>query len=70
MKSAMVHVEVLDGSMNVEYIVAVPADFARIMFWWSEGTYWTREPIDYVLSVPGSFIVCRRNFSNEKIGMK
>ncbi len=67
--SAMIHVEVLDGSMNPEYIVAVPARYGEMNFCYDRGFY-TTIPIEQVLQIPGSFIVRRRNFPNEKIGMK
>jgi len=66
--SAMVHVEVLDSSMNPEYIVAIPARYGE-MFCYDRGFY-TTISIERVLQIPGSFIVRSRNFHNEKIGMK
>jgi len=62
-----IHVEVLDASMRVEYIVAVPAKYGE-MFQYNEGFY-TLISIERVLAIPESFIVRRRNFENEKIGV-
>ena len=62
-----IHVEVLDRAMNPEYIIAVPVEFADI-FQYVNG-YYTSVEATYVLCIPGSFIVRRRNFENEKIGV-
>lgn len=56
-KSAMIHVEVLDASMNPEYIVAVPARCGE-MFCYDRGFY-TTISIEHVLQIPGSFIARR-----------
>ncbi len=63
--SAMVHVEVLDGSMNAEYIVAVPVKYAGY-FTYVDG-YYTLMHIDHCLAFLDSFIVRRRKFENERI---
>jgi hypothetical protein len=67
MKNTFVHVEVLDKSMNAEYIVAMTAEWAQLMFMFVGGSYYTQEPIGYVMMIPGSFIVRKRKFENERI---
>jgi len=62
-----IHVEVLDKSMNPEYIVAVPVFYSHL-FQFIDGYYTTRE-VWHLTAIPGSFIVRKRQFENEKIGV-